>query len=224
MSATRGEQLAQRFVDDELAPAERLELLELLARDDLLASRLRALERVAAAARAVPPVPTPPGLVQRVIDRLPPPNRFALWREALLRPRDLRWTPAQAFALALALVALAVVVRPLGILPDRRSDPALPTAPARVDRPEPSVLVRFVLSHTKAGSVAVAGDFNGWNPDRTRLKPVGGGTWAVTVPLRPGRYRYLYVVDGVEWVPDPSAGETAEDGFGAFNSVLDVES
>jgi hypothetical protein len=42
------------------------------------------------------------------------------------------------------------------------------------------------------------------------------------LPVKPGRYHYMYVVDGREWVADPLATETSLDGFGGQNSVLDV--
>jgi 1,4-alpha-glucan branching enzyme len=70
--------------------------------------------------------------------------------------------------------------------------------------------------------VSVAGDFNGWNPSQTPLEPSAGGAWTVTLPLEPGRYEYMFVVDGQNWIADPFAAERTADGFGSENAVLDV--
>jgi 1,4-alpha-glucan branching enzyme len=72
-----------------------------------------------------------------------------------------------------------------------------------------------------ARSVHAAGDFNGWNPARTPLEPVANGGWMVTIPLEPGRYEYMFVVDG-QWMSDPFATESTDDGFGSRNAVLDI--
>jgi len=44
----------------------------------------------------------------------------------------------------------------------------------------------------------------------------------VTIPLKPGRYEYMFVVDGQQWIPDPFAAEQTDDGFGSRNAVLEV--
>jgi 1,4-alpha-glucan branching enzyme len=80
----------------------------------------------------------------------------------------------------------------------------------------------LVVVQPDAKVVQVAGDFNGWNPDRTSLELAQGGVWTVTLPLEPGRYQYMLVVDGDRWVADPLAAEYADDGFGAQNAVLEV--
>ena len=57
---------------------------------------------------------------------------------------------------------------------------------------------------------------------RTPLEQTSGGAWTVTIPLQPGRYEYMFVVDGKEWIADPFAVEQSDDGFGSRNAVLDV--
>jgi 1,4-alpha-glucan branching enzyme len=49
-----------------------------------------------------------------------------------------------------------------------------------------------------------------------------GGVWTATIPLKPGRYQYMFVIDGKRWIADPLATEDAGDGFGSHNAVLDV--
>jgi hypothetical protein len=71
-------------------------------------------------------------------------------------------------------------------------------------------IVQFMLTAPAASRVALAGDFNGWDPreiEMTRDSP--DGRWAVTLALAPGRHSYAYVVDDTQWVRDP-AGTTAE--------------
>lgn len=95
---------------------------------------------------------------------------------------------------------------------------------ARV-RPGPPVVtpagVRFVVAHAQARSVAIAGTFNEWSA--TPLAPGSApGTWTITLPLPPGDHRFMYVIDGTEWMSPPHAGEYEEDGFGARNGVIGV--
>ena len=102
---------------------------------------------------------------------------------------------------------------------------ARPDASASVasEQPGATVLVRLVLLDSSARSVAVAGDFNGWDAARSPLERTESGVWTAMLPLSAGRYQYMFLVDGQRWVPDPLAAETSGDGFGAANSVLDVE-
>lgn len=77
---------------------------------------------------------------------------------------------------------------------------------------------------TRASSaVTVAGDFNDWDPRATPLRPTGrSGEWTVELHLRPGRYRYAFLVDGRNWVGDPSEPRAADRDYGAPTSVLTV--
>jgi hypothetical protein len=82
--------------------------------------------------------------------------------------------------------------------------------------------VTLVLDTPEARSVALAGDFTGWQTAGYELaKRSTDGKWEITVRLRRDRsYAYCFVVDGERWVPDPTAPETVEDGFGGINSIL----
>jgi len=50
-----------------------------------------------------------------------------------------------------------------------------------------------------ARSVALVGSFNEWDPAVHHLELCPDGQWAVAVPLAPGEYPYLFIVDGVPW-------------------------
>lgn len=83
--------------------------------------------------------------------------------------------------------------------------------------------VQFVLPAPGARSVAVAGDFSGWAPDLYRLQDDDGdGIWTGVFPVRPGVYRYMFVLDGDRWVEDPFASAYVDDGFGGKNAILQV--
>jgi hypothetical protein len=68
-----------------------------------------------------------------------------------------------------------------------------------------------------AETVAVVGNFNGW--EGTDLSdPDGDGIWTANVPLAPGRYEYAFIVDGQWKGQDPLADEYIQS-FGAYSSV-----
>ncbi len=71
------------------------------------------------------------------------------------------------------------------------------------------------------GSVSVAGSFNGWDPSAWPMRREGD-LWVLTRVVPEGTHEYKFVLDGGEWVPDPSASASAPDGFGGVNSVLTV--
>lgn len=80
--------------------------------------------------------------------------------------------------------------------------------------------VRFELADSVTGPVSLIGDFNDWNP---RANPLGhgDGQWSTTLRLKPGRYRYAFVVEGSNWVADPHS-PAADDDFGTPTSVITV--
>ena len=77
--------------------------------------------------------------------------------------------------------------------------------------------VRLELSKPGAQSVAIAGSFNSWQPEQA--KTTGNGGWVKELSIAPGRYEYMFVVDG-QWMADPNAKEFAPNPFGGQNSVL----
>jgi hypothetical protein len=79
------------------------------------------------------------------------------------------------------------------------------------------------LNNNKTHTVAIAGDFNSWNPGDNLLEdPDGDGIWTGTLKLKPGRYEYMFVLDGKKWVSDPNALRYVKDGFGNKNAILEI--
>jgi len=52
--------------------------------------------------------------------------------------------------------------------------------------------------------------------------PDGDGIWERVEPLPSGRYQYKFVIDRVNWKEDPNNPNRTDDGFGGFNSLIDV--
>lgn len=168
------------------------------------------------------PVRIDPAVDRRVmeaIDRLPPSlpatpqDRSSL---SWLRRRTIVLSPLGGLAAAAVLV-LAVVA---GL---RVSESGGAPGTPRIQGPSGSgEVTQFVLVAPEAGSVAVVGDFNDWSLSATPLaRQPGDDVWWVTLPLRPGRYRYAFVVDGTSWRRDANA-PGAEDEFGRPNSVVTI--
>jgi hypothetical protein len=79
------------------------------------------------------------------------------------------------------------------------------------------------INDNKAHTVAIAGDFNGWDPRANLLEdPEGDGIWTGTLKLEPGKYEYMFVLDGEKWFPDPNALRYVKDGFGNRNAILEI--
>jgi 1,4-alpha-glucan branching enzyme len=87
---------------------------------------------------------------------------------------------------------------------------------------ESTITVRINFHAPEAKKVAIAGDFNKWKVDENILKRQDNGIWTIEIPLKPGAYNYMFVVDGKVWMTDPNAELYQDDGFGFKNSVLKV--
>jgi negative regulator of sigma E activity len=222
------DQLIQRFVDQELPAEERVRFIARLGHDAVLRQQVLELEELLLDTSRLTQPAVPNDFVAGVMARIEavPMSQpvLPLWQRlvgALLAPRVLQWNLASAGAVACVALAAVVWTGKASLQP---SGNAPSTSPVAVAAPPgaTTVLVRFVVLRPGAASVQVAGDFNGWNPAQTSLAPAANGAWTVTLPLAPGRYEYMFVVDGQEWIVDPFALEQADDGFGSKNAVIDV--
>jgi hypothetical protein len=84
--------------------------------------------------------------------------------------------------------------------------------------------IQFVLVAPEAHSVAVVGDFNDWGLNDGALVATNHeGVWSVTAPVPAGVHRYAFLVNGKQWVADPSAPRASDDDFGMPSSALVVE-
>ena len=91
---------------------------------------------------------------------------------------------------------------------------------------EPPSRAHFVwrAAHAqRAATVSVIGDFNEWKPGSDKLAPAAGGSFALDLPLTPGQYRYKFVLNDKDYVPDSANARSEPDGYGGLNSVVTVK-
>jgi hypothetical protein len=143
------------------------------------------------------------------------PSRWVLAWEWVREPRLVALSPLGGLAMAASVAALVTLgvwaAVPRGVTPGVASSSA-----------ELGEVVQFVLHAPAARAVAIAGDFNGWDAERTPLVAAGSGVWSVALRLAPGRYTYTFVVDGTRFVADPAAPRAVGDDFGTPSSVVTV--
>jgi chromosome partitioning protein len=138
-------------------------------------------------------------------------------REAAGRGRPIASFAASANG-AVDHAALAVEVE---ASPPVQPEATLAASP--VQQAPREITVRF--RDPDANDVRIAGDFNGWVPDkgvRSLIESEGQTrVWTKILRLAPGTYQYRYVVDG-EWRADPENPEITSSAVGGRNSVLVV--
>jgi len=83
----------------------------------------------------------------------------------------------------------------------------------------------FRYRNADAEKVYLVGDFNDWSPTTDPMTDDNAdGEWTLFYPLAPGSYAYKFVVDGKNWVADPSNPLSEPDGFNGRNSILKIPS
>lgn len=188
----------------------------------------RLAERIAAQYRrsAAPDAAARARLLERV-RAAQPPRRRGRALEWLLRPR-FAFSPLAGAVAALALVALGggfvLTLRGTPGATLLRFPAPLPAAGtvARAPAAGAGRVVQFVLVAPGASRVELVGDFNGWDPQVSRMRR-SGDSWTLAVPVPHGRHVYAFVVDGSRWVSDPAAPLAPEDEFGFRKSVVIVQ-
>jgi hypothetical protein len=81
--------------------------------------------------------------------------------------------------------------------------------------------VPFMFSAPDARSVAVVGDFNGWDASSTPLhRDPSTGVWTALVPMPAGRHTYAFIVNDSVWKLDPRAARATDPDLGTQHSVL----
>jgi len=179
--------------------------------DDHLISRIAAELR-----RPVPLRPDFDARVMAAVRRAIPslPVRAWTW---LREPRVVAVSPIGVLAMAAGLAGILLVG---AVSREPGAGSREPIAESR--EPMAAASVTFVLVAPQARSVALAGDFNDWDASRVLMRREASGLWTVDVPLTPGRYRYVFVVDGRRFVADPAAPRAVGDDFGTPTSVVTV--
>ncbi len=209
---------------DEDRPLSPEELAALAAEDDGSDDIASALSELEAADEEKPT----PSFTARVMKDVETRERTWWQRvgDTVWRPRIVRFKVATLAPLLVVAAAVVAVIYLRGDdAPTARPEPPTaaptPATPPVVDPAPDEAIAQFSLAAPDAHSVAVAGDFNGWDIAAMPLAdPDGDGVWTLSVPLPRGRYAYMFVVDGSEWVIDPDAKATQPDSFGGDNALL----
>jgi serine protease AprX len=84
---------------------------------------------------------------------------------------------------------------------------------------------KIIFTHhdDAAESVFLVGDFNAWKQDEIEFKENADGIWQAEIPCQPsGKYAYKFLINGEHWTEDPNHGLKEDDGFGGFNSILQI--
>jgi 1,4-alpha-glucan branching enzyme len=92
-------------------------------------------------------------------------------------------------------------------------------------RPVSKVTFRVPATAARgANRAALVGEFNGWNPEATRMHRLKSGDFKVTLDLEVGReYQYRYLLDDRNWTNDEGADRYVPAGVpDAQNSVVVV--
>lgn len=70
-------------------------------------------------------------------------------------------------------------------------------------------------------NVQVGGSFNNWTPNDYNFT-WEDGKWFIDLLLEPGIYTYQLIADG-NWFCDPGNPNSADNGYGSYNSILEVK-
>lgn len=197
----------QRYLDGERVELDATGRPEAEAFEEALAAYV---ERLAAPDAAVDRA------VMAAIAARRPARTRAFWRW-FITPGALRVRPA--------LVAAALAAAVLGVWAVAHVETGIPAGPVElVIEPLPAAFpVQFEIHIPDAHDVAVAGSFNNWDAKANPMMwNAETGRWVATLTLLPGWHEYLFVVDGVHWIPDPGAQTQVADGFGDSNSMVFV--
>jgi hypothetical protein len=208
--------LIHKILDGDAAPDEQVKMIAQVQADPDLKEEFDDIAKALHSVETSERLPPPAFFTAEVMRRLPP-KKALIGRRAwnfLFKGRALRWNMATAFAVTaiLALIFTQLV---------RTGHP--PVEIAAVSQQEQVVTVTMNLHAPEAHHVSVAGTFNKWNADANVLTKRENGIWTISIPLKPGEYNYMFVVDGKVWITDPNAETYSDDGFGNKNAVVRVK-
>jgi hypothetical protein len=202
-----------RLIDGEIPREQQDEVLRLILSDPLLKQEYEHLRAAVSILEREGPQEAPPDFTAAVMRKIPhvvsPVERI---RSFLFGSRVLRWNVATVMAGFAVIVAAFLFIR--------LHDSGMPVVPG----PDGAraVTVRLTFYAPRANQVAVAGTFNKWTAGSDLMERRDGGLWTIDLNLTPGRYTYMFVLDGTAWVTDPGAESYQDDGFGNRNAILKV--
>ncbi|MBA4373653.1 MAG: hypothetical protein C0402_12435 [Thermodesulfovibrio sp.] len=209
-----------RLLDGGLSPEDEKDILQKIEADPRLQREFDGLVSVINLLEAGERLPVDAAFSSEVMKRLPARNEplGKKIRGFLFGERVLRWNVASF--VAVSAVLLVITVSGLFYQSSGKSyrvaDSVVPGSAVKT--------VSLSFNAPEAKAVSLAGDFNKWSVEAGAMKRKSDGTWTIEVPLKPGVYHYMFVVDGEGWVSDPRAESYRDDGFGNKNAILRIDS
>lgn len=232
------DKLLRKYLDGELSPEKEKEALHIIADDEELRSMLRFEQRLNSTLSPgkgtlrLPEVPD--NFAESVMQEITKseenadafiPNLKA-WFQELWEPKQVQWRPA--YSMVVAVLVIFAFMYPLFIT-ETTQQPVKQAANMQdmdqsvqqISAGAGEVMLRFVYIDDEANSVAVAGDFSDWEPiELTKQQVNGEQVWSGMVSMSRGEHNYMFIKDGSQWVTDPMAPVTRDDGFGNKNAVV----
>ncbi|MDI6727330.1 MAG: hypothetical protein QMD44_00220 [Thermodesulfovibrionales bacterium] len=209
-------EIIHRLLDGEVSDEEKREILNKINSDPVLKDEFNRIDKVIRMVENSERLIAPASFTADVMKKLPARRNSyikEIW-DFLFKGRVLRWNMATAI-----VVAGFFVVVITGIFEFQKKNNLVQYASTSG---ESSITVRINFYAPEAKKVAIAGDFNKWKVNENILNKQDNGIWTIEIPLKPGTYNYMFVVDGKVWVTDPKAESYRDDGFGYKNAVLNV--
>jgi len=86
------------------------------------------------------------------------------------------------------------------------------------------VEIRYRTDNPEITQVSCVGDFNRWNRKLGEMYYCQESKeWIFNINLKPGVYRYKFLLNGTTWIADPNVSENVDDSFGGKCSILRVD-
>jgi hypothetical protein len=233
------DEILRRYLEGDLSPGEEREALHTIADDPEMRSLLRFEQKLsdslAGDSLSFDESVVPEGFSAKVMHRIEAmetdaesvsfTDKIKRWYQQLWVPKEVQWRPVYGFVFA--LLVLFSLSYPLFITQTESSSNQeanlqnLNSSVQQVSSSSDEVMLRFIYIDEKANSVAVAGDFNNWEPVELSKQNVNGEqVWTGLVSMSRGEHNYMFIRNGEEWVTDPLAPVRRDDGFGNKNAVI----
>jgi hypothetical protein len=174
--------------------------------------------RIACRLEDAPPLDAPPYLYHKVMLAIDE-QKCAQEKWRWLPQWRLLPVPAAIFALLiLSIIGMVTVLQQ----PVTRQQITLEQYEAPSPKEPRIPATHFKIADATARTVALVGDFNGWDTQKHQLVKQDDGIWTIDIELPKGCYQYLFYIDGNAWKTDPNRQQRIPDGFGGYNTVIEL--
>jgi hypothetical protein len=201
--------IIQKYLDNELDKQRYMSVNNHLKTCVDCQNELKLLQQLIKKLDNIVKIEAPDDFTQKVMNNLPQRQQYKLIQKLkeifdtfLLLPYPV---PKLAMATATVTIAIALIILPVFVYHTRDT-----------------VKVNLYLILPNADTVAVVGDFNEWDVNKTMMHKNKKGIWHVELKLKPGNYQYMFLVNNEIWLSDPNATTYVNDGFGNKNAIIKI--